>query len=257
MEDTFAIDEMFRVGEGPTFCVYSVFDGHSGIGAAAICRDRTMTLLRKNMRASNNNVKTALSKTFKELDDEIRAASEASGCTALVCVFCIEKGKKVLYVANCGDCRAIIGGEGRYDVLSNDHTFSKNKPEQQRIRAHPNALVDNHGYVTDKVHGNGSVIPLRTLGDHPVNPDKTIILATPEISRTELDDTDQVVVLATDGLWDTLTNIDAMRMTLAGISSIDQKGLSNSDLNRVAKQLVHEAIRRRSTDNITAVVIVL
>lgn len=246
MEDVYLFDSNFMTEKQRG--LYAVFDGHSGIGAAKFVAEQLPPMLRKYLSSGRYDVAQCLVRSFHELDRMLKNNGESSGTTALVLVVQNEGNKRVIYAANVGDCRALIGGDGHYDVLSNDHTIEKNRGEQERIRKIAHSSVDENGYVSDTSRGSGSLIPTRTLGDHPVNPDKDIILCTPEISRTEITPSDEVLVLATDGLWDTMTNMEAMRISIRDVQA-------QTPLNTIAKTLVMESIRKRSSDNITALVV--
>lgn len=246
MEDVYYFDSNFMPEKQRS--LYAVFDGHSGIGAAKFAAENLPSLLKKYLSAGKQDIAHCLVRAFHDIDRMIKSNGESSGTTALVIVVQNEGSKRIIYAANVGDCRALIGGDGHYDVLSNDHTIEKNRSEHERVRKLSHCAIDENGYVSDVARGSGSLIPTRTLGDHPVNPDKDIVICTPEISRTEITASDEVMLLATDGLWDSLSNMDAMRISIRDVQN-------QVPLHAIAKSLVLEAIRKRSSDNITALVV--
>ena len=64
-----------------------------------------------------------------------------------------------------------------------------------------------------------------------------------------------VVILASDGIWDVITNEEAVKLALSTYSAHRKGGLSPFDASKkAAEELVEEALRRASADNLTAVV---
>jgi len=71
-----------------------------------------------------------------------------------------------------------------------------------------------------------------------------LVSGVPEIKEYHLCPDDQFIIIASDGLWDTIDNQEAV--------NIVKKHMSNS---KVCDILAKRAIRRGSRDNITVVVI--
>lgn len=83
------------------------------------------------------------------------------------------------------------------------------------------------------------------MGDYPLK-DKRFVIADPDILAFNLDDHKPMfLVLASDGLWDTFTNEEAVRFI--------KERLDESDYG--AKSLTLQAYYRGSVDNITVIVI--
>lgn len=81
----------------------------------------------------------------------------------------------------------------------------------------------------------------RAFGDRLL---KQYVVADPEIQEEKVDDTLEFLILASDGLWDVVTNEEAVAMT---------KPIE--DPEEAAKRLMQEAYQRGSGDNITIVVV--
>ena len=90
----------------------------------------------------------------------------------------------------------------------------------------------------------------RAFGDHAL---KKFVPARPYISRTFLDNTAEFVIVACDGVWDVLSDQEAVDF----VRSLIDPMTSPSEWPDAALKLVNEALRRGSTDNITAMVIYL
>ena len=74
---------------------------------------------------------------------------------------------------------------------------------------------------------------------------KPFVTATPEVKSKVLDENDKYLVLATDGLWDVVSNAEVGAfLTMASRS-----------LQKAADLLTQEALSRGSTDNITVIIV--
>ncbi len=82
----------------------------------------------------------------------------------------------------------------------------------------------------------------RAIGDRALKP---FVTAEPEIRHWPLGSRDRYLVLATDGVWDTISSEEAAHIVLA----------AHGDPQRAAQELALQAIERGSTDNVTAVVV--
>jgi protein phosphatase 1L len=140
-----------------------------------------------------------------------------------------------LLVANVGDSRAVICRSGEAFALSSDHKPNR-ADERQRIE-------DAGGVVmwvgTWRVGGVLAVS--RAFGDRLL---KQYVVAEPEIQEDTIEEGVDFLILASDGLWDVVTNQEAVSMVL-----------SIEDAEVAAKVLGDEAYRRGSADNITCLIV--
>ncbi|MED6207544.1 putative protein phosphatase 2C 59 [Stylosanthes scabra] len=140
-----------------------------------------------------------------------------------------------LLVANVGDSRAVICRGGNAIAVSRDH-----KPDQTDERQR---IENAGGFVmwagTWRVGGVLAVS--RAFGDRLL---KQYVVADPEIQEEKVDSSLEFLILASDGLWDVVSNEEAVAM----IKKID-------DAEEAAKKLMQEAYQRGSSDNITCVVV--
>lgn len=183
----------------------------------------------------------------KILNDEVLAADrllveaakknmDVAGTTALIAI--VENNK--LIVANVGDSRGVMCDcKGNAIPLSFDH-----KPQQQRERQRINkagGLVTFNGVWRVA----GILATSRALGDYPLK-DKKLVIADPDILTFDLSDHDPMfIILATDGLWDTFTNDEAVAFV--------KERLHEPFYG--AKSLTLQSYYRGSLDNITVLVI--
>ncbi|MBA0634601.1 hypothetical protein Godav_029204, partial [Gossypium davidsonii] len=140
-----------------------------------------------------------------------------------------------LLVANVGDSRAVICRGGNAIAVSRDH-----KPDQSDERQR---IENAGGFVmwagTWRVGGVLAVS--RAFGDRHL---KQYVVSDPEIQEEKIDNSLEFLILASDGLWDVVSNEEAVAM----IKPIQ-------DPEQAAKQLMQEAYQRGSADNITCVVV--
>ncbi|KAG8238083.1 hypothetical protein J437_LFUL018101 [Ladona fulva] len=117
-----------------------------------------------------------------------------SGCTAVVAVV---DDKGTLYVANAGDSRCIISRKGVAMDMSVDH-----KPEDEE---ECKRIVQAGGDVTAEGRVNGGLNLSRALGEQCPND------ALPDVRKIKLRrDEDEFMVLACDGIWNSMTSQDVV-----------------------------------------------
>jgi protein phosphatase 1G len=128
----------------------------------------------------------------------------AAGCTA-VCAM-VRNGD--LIVANAGDSRCVLSRSGKAVALTQDH-----KPMDLEEY---NRIIKAGGFVADG-RVNGSLNLSRALGDleykqsKDLPPEAQMVTAFPEIRCEKLQpDADEFLILACDGIWDVMTNQNAV-----------------------------------------------
>ena len=215
--------------------LYGVFDGHGGYKAADFCKQH---LLGDIMSHSSfiSDPKEALIQSFCHTDskfsDTAKQYSLNDGSTAVVAMV----RDNHIWVANCGDSRCILIQRGPKAVaLSIDH--KPDRPDElARIR-------DQGGQVIywGRWRVQGVLAVSRAIGDIPLKP---YVTCEPEVVEKSMTDDDMFLVIASDGLWDVMSNDDCAKFVSR-----------NKDFKDVARALCYEAMLQGSTDNVTALVI--
>ena len=203
-----------------------------GLGGSAACRS-------DNMRSAFLRADEA----FREKHPDV---AYDSGTTALV----VAVGRASLCIANAGDCRAVMSRCGRAVDLSTDHKPSL-PAEFARIQAAGGRIVrpDPRGPLrVCSPDGRTGLAVSRGLGDHAFKDPRTcprpLLEPTPDVREVALSrGDDELLILASDGLWDVISSQQAVDMARAAPAQLA------SDL------LVREAIACGSQDNVTVVVI--
>lgn len=157
--------------------------------------------------------------------------ASVGGTTAIVCVL----ADAVAHVASVGDSRAVLARGSRAVRVTTDH-----KP---KLMAEEERIVEFGGFVNrGRVHGILSVS--RSLGDFEFAP---FVLAEPQVLSFALTDEDRCLLLASDGLWDVISDDEAIEMALRIGTG------AGADPTAAGQHLVDEALRRGSRDNVSVV----
>lgn len=141
-----------------------------------------------------------------------------SGCTAVVAV--LQDGG-TLYVANAGDSRCILSRKGVAVDMSVDHK-PEDEEESKRIK-------EAGGEVTSEGRVNGGLNLSRALGDHAYKQGdcgarKQMISALPDVRRIQLQkDEDEFMLLACDGIWNSMTSQDVVDFVRERIYKAESK----------------------------------
>jgi serine/threonine protein phosphatase PrpC len=103
---------------------------------------------------------------------------------------------------------------------------------------------------------NGELAMSRALGDYQykrnddLSPAEQMVSCYPDIAVHKRGDTDRLLVLACDGVWDVMTNCEAISYLQDIVFKEDKTATSET----MADALVQIALAAGSTDNISAVV---
>ena len=216
--------------------LFGIFDGHGpeGDAAADFMKKNLGPELTKMMGREKYkfDFRRAFQQTFFSLDEQMHVASNfddsASGCTAISAVF---RGGD-LVVANIGNSRAVLGERRGKRVmaysLSVDQTpYRKDERErvkscgaqvltmamaqgQEKIRPDWDSNIESLDGTTDAplLFAKGSLQPAypftRSLGDSMSI--RLGLNAEAELLQKALREQDQFILLASDGVWEYMTN---------------------------------------------------
>ncbi|XP_065829686.1 uncharacterized protein [Oscarella lobularis] len=257
-QDTFKIQQMKSTGD----LYVSVLDGHGANGKAVAHQARDL-LYEKIERAKDfasdrkTSMKQACTRTHAAIVNGSIDAS-LSGTTATYAV--INRAVGELVIGCVGDTRAIIGrkdASGKMGVaaLTRDHNCDDPR-EAQRVRraggkvepyrSGEQLIGPNRIWNPGPVQRLPGLCVSRSIGDtfaHSLG-----CSAEPEIQDIVLTSRDKFLILASDGVWDGITNREA-------VDIVEQQ----RDPTRAAKALVKAGLagmdRNHLEDNATAVVV--
>ncbi|KAL5221563.1 hypothetical protein ABZP36_026276 [Zizania latifolia] len=249
---------------------FAVYDGHGGSRVAEACRERMHVVLAEEVRLrrllhlhggvgdvdddDRARWKEAMAACFARVDGEVGGADETDtaeqtvGSTAVVAVV----GPRRIVVANCGDSRAVLSRGGVVVPLSSDHKPDR-PDEMERVEAAGGRVINWNGYRI-----LGVLATSRSIGDYYLKP---YVIAEPEVTVMDRTNKDEFLILASDGLWDVVSNEVACKIArncLSGrAASKFPESVSGSTAADAAALLVELAISRGSKDNISVVVVEL
>lgn len=219
---------------------YGVFDGHGGTDAALYVRTNILRFIVEDSHFPIC-VEKAIKSAFVRADYAFADNSSldiSSGTTALTALIF---GRNLI-IANAGDCRAVLGRRGRAIEMSKDH---KPNCTSERLRIEKLGGVVYDGYL------NGQLSVARALGDwHMKSPKGSAcpLSAEPELQETLLTEDDEFLIMGCDGLWDVMSS--------QGAVTVARKELMlHNDPERCSRELVREALKRNTCDNLTVIVI--
>ncbi|GFY82166.1 highly ABA-induced PP2C protein 2 [Actinidia rufa] len=271
MEDAVAIHRSFcrRNGRSPAdLHFFGVYDGHGCSHVAMKCRDRMHEIVRDEVQNCEEAPWTQImERSFSVMDEEVTNWSsggvkssncrcelqtpqcDAVGSTAVVAVVTPEK----IVVSNCGDSRAVLCRNGVAIPLSSDH--KPDRPDElNRIETAGGRVI-----YWDGPRVLGVLAMSRAIGDNYLKP---FVIPEPEVTVTDRTADDEFLILASDGLWDVVSNETACgvaRMCLQSSKS-EVNFSSGGDVSDEACSdasilLTKLALARHSTDNVSVVVV--
>ena len=250
MEDTHSVVQRDGVA------CFGIFDGHGGAAASEYLRENLFNTLLEEAGPSTSTgggslrsgsgaggaagaaeVERCIVGTFRKVDSAYLKASGVMRDDGSTATTAIVVDNRVLYVANTGDSRTVLGKRNGAAVqMSVDH-----KPgdpgERRRVEAAGGIVL-----FAGTWRVGGVLAVSRAFGDRSF---KQFVIPDPDVRRHEIDAAaDECVILATDGLWDVVSNEDAVKIA-HGIE----------DAERAATKLCEVAYERGSFDNVSVIVV--
>ncbi|CAI5482709.1 unnamed protein product [Closterium sp. Yama58-4] len=196
MEDAYQAIPQFGTTPGNAF--FGVFDGHGGTMAARFAAGNIAGNVLKAAQQGAESPEAALVEGFKETDKQFLQQNLGSGSAVVTCW----AAPGSLHVAHAGDCRAVLCRKGAASVLTSDHKASR---EDERDR------IENLGGHVDNFTGTwrvqGVLAVTRGLGDANY---KEYITPEPEVVHVPVTRDCDFLIMASDGLWDVVTNQEAV-----------------------------------------------
>jgi len=267
---------------------------HSGSEAAEYLQEHLLNLLSDltpdQLAAAPG---AALGAAIERAESEILRTFSAAACNAGSTLLAALLLDDMLYIANVGDCRAVLVRGTDAVQITTDHK-PKEEGEAARIardhqaaRAAPAAIADGSSgssssrgrraaaaagsaatattvrgssdgcgagppLITSDGYLYGELAVARALGSQHLkrDPTKRAFTHVPDIFGVRLARRDDMLLLASDGLWDKVDNSEAAATARRVLAR-------EKDASTVARMLSDRAVRHNSTDNISVVVVCL
>ncbi|KAL6974571.1 protein-serine,threonine phosphatase [Sarracenia purpurea var. burkii] len=266
---------------------FGVYDGHGGCQVANYCHDRIHLALAEEIEIAKEDLhngsvgnnwqelwKKAFMNCFMKVNAEVGGvrigdgsladasegylepvAPDAVGSTAVVAIICPNH----LIVANCGDSRAVLCRGKAALHLSVDHKPNR-EDERTRIEAAGGKVIQWDGFRV-----SGVLAMSRSIGDRYLDP---YVIPEPETMVVPRSREDECLIVASDGLWDVMTNDEvccvARRRILlwhkrnnnsGGSLPRGDGGGADPAAQDAADYLSRLALRKGSKDNISVIVV--
>lgn len=231
---------------------FGVYDGHGGkFVSKFLTKHLPPILTNKNLKyplpsKTVSSIYTQLQNTLKE---QYKQYATHCGSTCLVVIQFKNHDANYLNIYNTGDSRCVLCRDNLAMALTKDH--KPNWPEE-RIR------IESLGGVIKKDRGCDDwrikdLSVSRAFGDIDAEP---YLTNTPDIFRYRMDKTDKFLIIACDGLWDILSNQEAVNFVLGECYDGMLQNRKNKNIN-IARKLAEYAIQKGSGDNVTIIIVFL
>ncbi|XP_057488875.1 probable protein phosphatase 2C 63 [Actinidia eriantha] len=290
-----SLEDQSQVFTSPSATYVGVYDGHGGPEASRFVNRHLFPYLHKFATEYGGLSEDVIKKAFNATEEDfchlvkrslpVRPHIASVGSCCLVGAI----SDDVLYVANLGDSRAVLGrtvSEGQKskvvaERLSRDHNVACEDVRKEVKALHPDdsaVVVSCHGVWRIK----GIIQVSRSIGDvylkkPEFNRDpilqhfgiplkRPVLTAEPSIHTKELTPEDLFLIFASDGLWEHLSDETAVEIVFKNPRAGIAKKLVGAALREAAKKRemryndikkVGKGIRRHLHDDITVIVIYL
>ena len=233
------------------FNYFSIFDGHSGTEVPIFLRDNYHKYLENELESksfstdyeSNNQIIiNSIKDSFERIDKDIinnnnfKKENGSTGTIILLYRDIYNPLRKTLICANVGDSKGYIINKSNIKQITNDHNCD-NENEVTRIR--------NSGGIVFQGRVFGSLMLTRSFGDKEFKQTGGV-LATPHIFCDIIKDNDLYAIIASDGVWDIISQEQLFQLSKTNMSSKD-----------FSKKIVITAMEGGTRDNVSCFVIKL
>ncbi|GFZ12261.1 protein phosphatase 2C family protein [Actinidia rufa] len=291
------LEDQSQVFTSPSATYVGVYDGHGGPEASRFVNRHLFSHLHKFVMEqgglSADVLKNAFSATEEDFLNLVKKSLPVRPKIASVGSCCLVGAisHDVLYVANLGDSRAVLGRrcfeEKKREVvaerLSTDHNVASEEVRKEVEALHPDdsdVVVDCHGVWRIK----GIIQVSRSIGDvylkkpeffrdpiflqfgNPFPLRRPLLTAEPSIIKRNLKPEDLFLIFASDGLWEQLSDEAAVEIVYKNPRAGIAKRLVVAALQEAAKKRemrykdikkIEKGIRRHFHDDITVIVVYL
>ncbi|XP_044487998.1 probable protein phosphatase 2C 63 [Mangifera indica] len=291
------LEDQSQVFTSPSATYVGVYDGHGGPEASRFVNKHLFSFLHKFAMEQGGLSADVIKKAFHATEEEflrlvkrvlpVRPQIASVGSCCLLGAI----SNDVLYVANLGDSRAVLGRrvseDSKHKVaaerLSTDHNVAVEEVRKEVEALHPDdahIVVYSRGVWRIK----GIIQVSRSIGDvylkkpefyrdpvfqqfgNPIPLKRPAMTAEPSVLRRQLRPQDLFLIFASDGLWEQLSDEAAVEIVFKNPRNGIAKRLVRAALQEAAKKRemryddikkIEKGIRRHFHDDITVVVIYL
>jgi len=223
--------------------LFCLFDGHGGDEVSTYLQKNFFKIMKKYLNEKDENEEINFEQLFKEIDEEFKGGKYYKiGSTATIIYIAkelvdeeINETQKVLYCINIGDTKCILTQTTGSRKLSYDDLLS-DKSEYNRI-------IEDGGYIKNG-RVCGQLMISRAFGDWETK--SYGLICTPHVTKICINKDCKYVIVATDGIWDVLDDLDVYKLSLSAENS-----------KNLCDDIIKNALEKKSGDNLSCFVIKL
>jgi len=214
MED--AHTHILAIPDDQRSAFFGVYDGHGGSKVALHAGNHLHKYVTQRAEYRQGLIPEAMKQGFLQFDEAMQKdeqmREELAGTTAVTVLI----KDNSLYCANVGDSRAVACIRGATEALSSDH--KPNNPEE-------NSRICRAGGWVEYNRVNGNLALSRALGDFvfkrnsAVPAEEQMVIAVPDVEVREITEDWEFIILACDGIWDVVTNEEAVEFVRRRLSN--------------------------------------
>lgn len=287
------LEDQSQVKVGPYGTLIGVYDGHGGPEASRFITHRLFPKIEGFARDLGGMSAKVLKQAFSATEEEFLGLVDKNWRTkpqiasvGSCCLVGVISGNS-LFVANLGDSRVVLGTVRHSKVvavrMSQEHNACNVEVREELKAQHPDdshIVVLKHGVWRVK----GIIQVSRSIGDvylkkpeynkdfrfsrsgSPLLLEKPVLSAEPSIHERALTPQDCFLIFASDGLWEHMTDQEAVDMVQKGSRNGIARSLVRAALKRAAKKRemsyadlkkIEPGVRRYFHDDISVVVVYL
>ena len=219
-----------------------VYDGHGGKLTSEFIKQNIISIY-SNIQV--NSIPERLNLTYQRIESDffnhfkMIQGKDLSGSTACSVILTPTD----IFLANTGDSRCILSEQGKALPLTIDHK-PKEKTELKRIKKNKEDITYTGVYRV------GGLAVSRVIGDFHIKNRYKSVIHHPDIFVAKRHDLQDFLVLATDGLYDVMTNQEI-------VTFIHSQLEKTFNLNIISKNLVNYSINVKKTMDDVSVIILL
>jgi serine/threonine protein phosphatase PrpC len=223
--------------------LFCLFDGHGGDEVSTYLQKNFFKIMKKYLNEKDENEEINFEQLFKEIDEEFKGGKYYQiGSTATIIYITkelvdenINETQKVLYCINIGDTKCILTQTTGSRKLSFDDLLT-DKSEYNRI-------IEGGGYIKNG-RVCGKLMISRAFGDWEIK--QHGLICTPHVTKLCINKDCKYVIVATDGIWDALDDLDVYKLSL-----------STENSKNLCDDIIKNALEKKSRDNLSCFVIKL
>ncbi|WCJ17901.1 Protein phosphatase 2C family protein [Euphorbia peplus] len=282
------LEDQSQVLTSPSATYVGVYDGHGGPEASRFVNKHLFPFMQKFASEQGGISVDVIKKAFNATEEEfchlVKRSLPVKPQIASVGSCCLVGAitNEVLYIANLGDSRVVLGRKVYEDAkksvvaerLSTDHNVAVEEVRKEVEALHPDdshIVIYNRGVWRIK----GIIQVSRSIGDvylkkpefgNPVPLKRAVMTAEPAIIIRKLKPQDMFLIFASDGLWEQLSDKTAVDIVFKNPRAGIAKRLVRAAIQEAAKKRemryddikkIDRGVRRHFHDDITVVVVFL